>query len=374
MNEVRADLPMNSFGADRMMAALGVEAARFRYLELICRDYISPSRSVLPRTYTQGDLKVLREADRLLRRGLGPAAVKAQLAIKLAEPAEWGSCDSERCGRGSASLLSISSGKGGVGKSNIALNLAVHLVGMGFRTVVLDADLGVANLHVLAGIRARHTLQHVMVGKCGIEEIIVPAPGGPDIIPGSSGIYDLANLPGHKRRILLSELEKLESGYDVIVIDTAAGVAAAVLDFVVSSDFGIVVTTPEATAITDAYALTKLSLERAPGFRIGIVANRVKSAREGALALRRISDCARRFLGRSPLELGYVWEDSTVRRAVNEGIPFSVGYPQSKASLCMHRLAKTLVEKRVIGPCKKRPTGFGPYLERCVPFAAEITG
>jgi flagellar biosynthesis protein FlhG len=366
---------MNSLTVDKVINALGVEPARFRYLEMVCGDFISAPGLTPARTYTHGDVRILREADRLLRKGLGPAALKARLGARLGEAAEWASSPNPETLRdGSARLLSVSSGKGGVGKSNIALNLAVQLVRLGLTTVVLDADLGVANLHVLAGVRAQRTLRHVISGECGIEEIITPAPGGPDIIPGSSGMYDLANLPAHKRHMLLSEFEKLENRYNVIIVDTAAGVAAAVIDFVVASDFAIVVTMPEATAITDAYALMKLSFERAPSCRVGIVANRVKSAREGASALGRISGCARRFLGRSPLELGYVWEDSSVRRAVNERMPFSVAYPHSKASLSMGRLAKTLVEKCMVGPAStEKPKGFGGYLD-CVPLVAESAG
>jgi flagellar biosynthesis protein FlhG len=148
--------------------------------------------------------------------------------------------------------------------------------------------------------------------------------------------------------MLLEELYRIESGYDVILVDTGAGVASSVLDFVVAADFVLVITTAEATAITDAYALIKLSLQRNPDCSIGLVANRVRSAREGESALQRIADCTERFLGLSVLDLGCVWEDGHVRAAVNERVPFVHGYPKSRASVSMRRLARYLRQNDIV--------------------------
>ena len=352
---------------DEAAQLLGIELARFRFLELHCLNFLSPSHLEFPCRYSPADLKLLSAANRLLDEGVAPGALKFQLARMLADSSwDMGMSGSPKDGLNVSTLLAVSSGKGGVGKSNVALNLGVEFVRLGLRTAVLDADFGVANLHLMAGLKTDRTLRHVISGQCGIEEIITSVSEGPDIVPGSSGIFELANLPASKRQMLLAELKKLESRYEIIIIDTAAGVAAAVIDFVASSDFTLVVTTPEATAITDAYALIKLGLQRNPCSRMGIVANRVKSADAGAATLGRISACTRRFLGHSPLELGCIWEDSNVRRSVNECVPLAVRYPQSRASVAIRKLARTLREKGVISPRgREKEGGFNLFSIRC---------
>jgi flagellar biosynthesis protein FlhG len=148
-------------------------------------------------------------------------------------------------------------------------------------------------------------------------------------------------------------LKKLESLYDAVFVDAAAGVSGDVLDFVCAADFTIVVTTPEATAITDAYALIKLAVERVPSCRIGVVINRARSAAEGADAMERISRCVRRFLGKSITMLGCVWEDARVRRAVNERTPFVIAYPDSRASAAIRKLAAVLIREKIVSPRRR---------------------
>ena len=340
----------NRIKTDEAAKLLGLEPARIRFLELHCQDFLSQSRWEIPRRYGNKDLKVLAAGNRLLEKGLPLNALKSQLFVMLASPSVRNK-DSNRLPAhelSRATLIAVTSGKGGVGKSNIALNLGVEFVRSGLRTMLMDADFGVANVHLLAGLGAGPTLQDVVSGRCAMKDVVATAPDGPDIVPGSSGILELADLPATKRQMLLEEIRTIESRYDVILVDTAAGVAQTVLDFVVSSDFVIVVTTAETTAITDAYALIKLSLARNPYCRIGVVANRVRSVREGESTLRRIADCTERFLGRSIVELGCVWEDTHVRTAVNERVPFLLSYPKSRASVSVRRLAGLLKDKDIV--------------------------
>ncbi|MBI4832521.1 MAG: MinD/ParA family protein [Candidatus Lindowbacteria bacterium] len=347
---------------------LGIEVARLRFLEMYCQDFLAPSRFEIPRKYTHGEIKILSVAHRLLREGVAPTALRSRLAQILSEPSQWDAVLKDRLESGSpaARMIAVTSGKGGVGKSNIALNLAIELVRSGLRIALIDGDLGVANLHLLAGLKIDRTLRHVVSGQCGIEEIIVNVPQGPDIIPGSSGIFELANLPGHSRQRLLAEMRTLDLRYDLIFIDTGAGVSSTVLDFVTGADFALVVTTPETTAITDAYALIKLCLERSPACRLGLVANRVRSAHDGRLTLGRISSCTRRFLGHAVLEMGSIYEDSHVRPAVNEGVPFSLKFPESKASSSVRKLAYTLRDMGIASPRLQREgAGFSLFVERC---------
>lgn len=346
---------------------LSIEPARFRFLEMQCEDFLSAARLEIPRSYSAGDLKILAAANHLHEEGLPPSALKLRLARMLAEPLRWHGGSAEAEPAYTFGLIAVASGKGGVGKSNLALSLGAQLVRSGLSVAVLDADLGVANVHLLAGLNVGRTLKDVVAGACGIEDVIARVPEGPDVVPGSSGIYELANLSAPRRQILLAELGKLVSRYDTVLVDAAAGVSGAVLDFVVASDFTIVVTTAEATAITDAYALIKLAVERNPRSRIGVVVNRVRSAREGAAAMGRISSCARRFLGRSVIELGCVWEDSRVRRAVNERIPFVLAYPESRASASIRKLSALLQKKNIVAP-RRRAEEAG--LDACTERAA----
>jgi flagellar biosynthesis protein FlhG len=335
----------NRVKTDEAARLLGLEPARFRFLELQCENYLSQFRWEIPRRYSKEDLKVLAAGNRLLEKGLPPSTIKTELAAML--PGPNGLDSTRRCLSG-ARLIAVTSGKGGVGKSNIALNLGVELVRSGYRTMLMDADLGVANVHLLAGLKAGPTLRDVVAGKCTLKDIIVSVPGGPDIVPGSSGILELADLPAMKRQALLEELRATETRYDVIIVDTAAGVAGTVLDFVAAADFVLVVTTAEATAITDAYALMKLSVARNPYCNMGIVANRVRKAQEGESAMNRIIECAQHFLGRTVLDLCCIWEDTHVRHAVNERVPFLLSYPKSRASASIRKLARRLQEKDVV--------------------------
>jgi flagellar biosynthesis protein FlhG len=351
---------------------LDLDVARFRFLEMHSQDFLAPSRFEIPRRYTPRDIKILALADRLLREGTAPNALKSRLGRMLAEPSPWETVLQKPSEPDShiARLIAVTSGKGGVGKSNIALNLAAELGKSGLRVALMDGDLGVANIHLLAGLRIERTLRHVVSGACGIEDVIVSVPHGPDIVPGSSGIFELANLPGHKRQSLLTELRKIETRYDLVLIDTGAGVGGSVLDFVTGSDFALIVTTPETTAITDAYALIKLCLERNPGCKAGVVVNRVRSAREGRSTFGRIDGCARRFLGRSVLEMGCIYEDAHVRLAVNECVPFSVKYPDSKASSSIRKLAQALQDTGIASRRSKNDlSGFSVLAERRAPRA-----
>lgn len=353
---------------------LGVEVARFRFLEMHSQDFLAPSRFEIPRRYTSRDIKILAFADRLLKEGTAPNVLRSRMARMLTEPSPWEAVVQKPSESGSltARLIAVTSGKGGVGKSNVGLNLAAELGKLGLRIALMDGDLGVANIHLLAGLKIERTLRHVVSGACGIEDVIVSVPHGPDVVPGSSGIFELANLPGHKRQSLLTELRKLETRYDLILIDTGAGVGGSVLDFVTGSDFALIVTTPETTAITDAYALIKLCLERNPGCKAGVVVNRVRSAREGRLAFGRIDGCARRFLGRSILEMGCIYEDPHVRLAVNECVPFSVKYPDSKASSSIRKLAQALQDMGIAsGRSRNERSGFSVLAERRAARVAE---
>ncbi len=254
--------------------------------------------------------------------------------------------------------LAITSGKGGVGKTTLSVNLAAQLATMGRRIVLLDADLGTANADVLCNLTPAGHLAHVVAGRKSIHQVITPAPGGFHLIPGASGLATVAALAEHERQRLLDQLQLLEQDVDLLLVDTGAGIGPNVLGFLMAADEVIVVTTPEPTAITDAYALIKtLARQREqlgqgpPAVRI--LVNQAASEREARGVYERLAAVCRRFLSFVPRFAGHVVHDTVVGQAVRQRQLFVLEQPRSAAGLCMHRLAHR-IDRHAIVP---RPSG-----------------
>lgn len=245
-----------------------------------------------------------------------------------------------------ARIVGVTSGKGGVGKSNIALNMALEIHRRGYRTVLLDGDLGTANLHILSGVTPAKTLFDVTHGTADISDVLTEGPQGLSLIAGGSGVCQLANLPRHRRFHLISQLEKLENCVDVIIIDTAPGIAGNVTDFLRVADLNLLIATPDLTAVTDVYALIKTLFSEWANFTgsLAMVSNMVRSGRQGGNIHQRLSGCVRRFLDR-PLEYaGHVPKDTAVSRAGERRQPFLLGEPGCRASRAIQKIVDYLKE------------------------------
>ncbi len=241
--------------------------------------------------------------------------------------------------RGGARTIAVTSGKGGVGKTSISVNLAIQFARMGRRTILLDADLGTANVDVLCNLMPTATLAHVIAGRRSIEDTLVPAPGGFHLVPGASGLAQVANLSEFERNRLLQELRRLESQADVMLIDTGAGVGPNVLSFCTAADEVLVVTTPEPTAITDGYAVIKSIIRQRPDAEIRLLVNQVRDEREARAVFERVAAVCRRFLNVAPTYAGHVSADERVRMSIHRRRPFSVESPTCAAATCLNRLA-----------------------------------
>ncbi len=240
--------------------------------------------------------------------------------------------------------IAIASGKGGVGKSSLAVSIAIALARNEVSVTLLDADLGLANVNVILGIIPKYNLYHVIKGKKKLKEIVIEVPENIKIIAGASGFHQLANLDAKQRADFIEAVAELDSD-DYMIIDTGAGVSQNVLSFVLAADEVIVVTTPEPTAITDAYGIIKSIASQAPEKTIKLVVNRVQSVAEGRRVAQRVINIAGQFLNVKVENLGFVYEDVSVPKSVRNQKPFIVSYPKSKASVCVSLIAQRIINK-----------------------------
>ncbi|HSD95427.1 MAG TPA: MinD/ParA family protein [Syntrophales bacterium] len=244
-------------------------------------------------------------------------------------------------------VIAITSGKGGVGKTNIAANLAYHLSQMKKKTLILDADMGLANIDVILGLAPKYNLSHVLSGEKALADVILEGPGGMQILPASSGIQEMAELSKGEKLALLDELGEFGGELDFLLIDTAAGIAGNVIYFNVAAREIIVVVSPEPTSITDAYALIKILYSNYGEKRFMLLANMVRNSSEARDVFLKVSNATSHFLNLSIDYLGYVLDDTRVTDAVRRQKAVAEIYPDSRASKCLQSIARKL--------CKLQP-------------------
>ena len=244
--------------------------------------------------------------------------------------------------RNRARVLAVTSGKGGVGKTNFSTSLALTLAQQGQRVIVLDADLGLANLHVVLGVTPRYHLEHVLQGERTLEETLFPGPCGIQIIGGASGLSELANLDGRQRDYFIESLQTLDTLADVIIIDTGAGLSHTVMAFLGAAEEILVVTTPEPTAITDAYATIKVVTGENPEAKLRLIVNMAQSVEEAQAVANRLNRIAQQFLHIGLDFAGSIPLDPAVRAAVRAQKPFVLLSPNSPASRSIVEIARHL--------------------------------
>jgi flagellar biosynthesis protein FlhG len=245
--------------------------------------------------------------------------------------------------------LSITSGKGGVGKTNVVVNLAVALARLRHRVVVLDADFGLGNVDVLLGLAPQAHLGHVLSGDKTMREVIVEGPEGIHIIPASSGLRELTVLSDTHWMRLETGLRALAEDYDFLLVDTAAGIADNVIDLLATTDRVLIVTSPEPTAVVDAYAVIKVLTAHGVQTDLGVLVNDARDAEEASTVFRQLQVAAERFLNRRVHSYGFVAHDPAVREAVCLQQPVVFQHPQSPASLCFRMLATRVAGLRPLG-------------------------
>lgn len=264
-------------------------------------------------------------------------------------------------------VIAVTGGKGGVGKTSVSINLAVALAQMGRRVALLDADLGLANIDVLLGLKAKHTLEDVLAGTHSLPEIMLTGPGGIRIIPASSGTQRMAQLGAMEHAGLIHAFSELSEQLDVLIIDTAAGIADSVVSFVRAANEVLVVVCDEPSSITDAYALIKL-LNRDYGVtRFRVLASMTRSTQEGQGLFNKLLQVSERFLDATLQYVGCIPFDESLRKAIQRQRAAVEMSPRSKAALAFQNLA----EKVDKWPLPSTPRGHLEFfVERLVRPAA----
>lgn len=248
-----------------------------------------------------------------------------------------------------ATIFAVTSGKGGVGKTSLSVNLACEFSRRGYRTVIVDADLGLANAHILAGIKPTKTLSDYIEGRSELMEIIESGPHNVKFISGGSGVKEMANLDDNGRARICVAIEELSPHCDIIILDTGAGVSKGVTDFVSMAQHTILVTTSNFASIADAYGIVKVVVQDGYKQPIHCVVNRVRSPEEAEQVFLKLKGCTERFLGFDLNWLGLLPEDSSVEGAVLKRAPFTQVFPNSVAARYLAKLVTSL-ERYVATP------------------------
>jgi flagellar biosynthesis protein FlhG len=252
-------------------------------------------------------------------------------------------------------IIAVTSGKGGVGKTNVVANLAVSLSEIGKKVVVLDADFGLANIDVLLGLTPRFHLGHVLFGNKTLTEVMVQGPEGIRIIPASSGLQRLSELTQAQRDQLVESFADLDADTDYFLVDTAAGISTNVIHFLMAAHEVIVVSAPEPTAIVDAYATIKIILAEDPAKPVQVLINSVQRESEAREVFTQINTVVKRFLNCEVSYLGHVDRDPHVRQAVRSQVLVTHLFPDAPASRCFRSLARTIARQSNAAPLLDSP-------------------
>ena len=245
--------------------------------------------------------------------------------------------------------LAVTSGKGGVGKTNVAINLAAALARLHNRVAVLDADFGLGNVDVMLGLAPRRHLGHLLAGDAEMHDVIVEGPSGVRVIPATSGLRELTSLSSRHWERLNAGLQAIHAELDFLIVDTGAGISNNVIDVLTSVERVMVVTSPEPTAIVDAYALIKVLTVVDPARQVGVLVNGVRDGGEADLVFRQLEVAATRFLQRHVTSFGHVTHDPLVREAVLAQRPVVEQHPHAPASRCFRTLATRVASLAPLG-------------------------
>jgi len=265
-------------------------------------------------------------------------------------------------------VIAIASGKGGVGKTVFTVNLGISLAKAGKKVLIIDGDLGLGNVNVLFGFLPKFNLYHVMKGHRSIRDIVFHTPEGVDVIPGSNGYPQFANLDEKSRDQLIQSFSELD-GYDYILIDTGAGIGPNVISFTLYANEVILVIAPDPSSVTDSYGLIKSLIALDKNKKISFIVNRIRTEQEGNKVVKRITEISNKFLGIKPVNVGFIFQDDEIERSVRKQKPFLLAAPNSKAAENLYQITGT-VANITLDPYQTQPkmlAYFRKFLHSLIP-------
>ncbi len=258
-------------------------------------------------------------------------------------------------------IIAVASGKGGVGKTSIVVNLAISLKRAGKKVMIMDADMGLANVDIMVDMIPEFTLYDVIKGRKSLHDIVLTGPEGIKIIPGGSGVNELANISAAEREIIINQLECFSTDIDYLLIDSGAGISKNVLGFLTAADDVIVVVTPEPTSITDAYGIIKILSYFKLQKEIYLIVNMVKDNKEARETTRKIMTVSSKYLEIKINKLGFINQDTCVGSAIRSQSPFIITSPRSKASKGIENITNNILQRKIYVP-----QGTGSFFEKLI--------
>jgi flagellar biosynthesis protein FlhG len=341
---------MQRFSIRQVVEMTGLEESEIRYYERVFGEFLQFTRMAGPeRDFSADHAEILKRIKELThKRGFGVEEVRRELKQLLRGGAGHRASSlpptktSEH-----ARVIAVTSGKGGVGKTTVTVNLAVAMAQRGKRVAVFDADLGLANVHILMGVRPRFNLMHVIQDGFSLDDVLLEGPLGIRLVSGGQGVRELANLSDEQRRNVLRQIDQLEREVDVLLVDTGAGISENVLRFATFADEVIVVTTANVAATVDAYSIIKILREMDPQSKIGLLTNMAKSMYHAKNVFNRLDTAARKYLDYPLGDLGYIVEDEYVQAANQARKPLLLSFPHAPSSRCLLQVAETVLNAKI---------------------------
>ncbi len=356
------------FNIRQVVAASGLEECEIRFFEQVFREFLIFSQLSLDKNeFCQDHIDILTRIRQLIQvegRTIDEVRRELKAALHGREPvsdAASASVDAPllngngahasaalpRSSQRLARVISVTSGKGGVGKTSLTVNLALALAQMGQKVAIFDADLGLANVHILMGVKPRYNLRHLVEDNVRLEDVITVAAEGIKVISGGQGVREMANLTPEQRRVILRQIDRLERDVDILLVDTEAGIGGNVLRFATFSDEVIVVTTPNIASAADAYSIIKIILEMEPNSKVGLIANMAQNMYHSKNLFNRVNAATRKYLKYPLGDLGYVVEDQHIETACQVRRPLMLEYPDCEAAKCVRAIADTILNTNV---------------------------
>lgn len=354
-----AEVIERKFSIKQVIEKTGLEESAVRFYETAFREFLSfTSLDIDGRYFNEDQIDILiRIRDLVTKRGFSLDEVKKELKkfLKKTEVSGGNGKNKPYSARPTsyARVIAVTSGKGGVGKTTLVVNLAIALALRQKKVAIFDADLGLANVHILMGVKPQFNLSHLIQDGFALEDVIAQGPLGIQLLSGGQGVRELANLKEEERRMLLRQLDKLERNVEYLLVDTGAGISENVLRFATFADEIIVVTTPNVAASADAYSIIKILLGMEPNSKIGLVTNEVDNMYHSKNVFNRLNIAVEKFLNYTLGDLGYIVSDDYVQAANQLRKPLLLSYPTSPSAQCVKGITDIVMSDRVFVNTRK---------------------